>query len=97
MKFRLEDAAADIDLNETDITGSGTFAGDAEFRADSATRNGGSWNGAFYGPVTSSPTDNTQQEYVAPAYAAGEFSVAGRLGSTASTDLRVNGAFGAED
>ena len=87
--------AADIDLNETDISGSGTFRGSAAFSDDDATRNGGSWNGAFYGSVTDSPTDDTPQVYVQPAHAAGEFSVAGRLGNTPATDLRVNGAFGA--
>ncbi len=86
-------AGANVILKETDITDAGTFAGSAAFSGTTVTRNGGSWNGAFYGPVTE--VEGTTERFAAPSHAAGEFSVAGRLGADASTDLRINGAFGA--
>ena len=88
-----------ITLKETDITATGTFDGDAEFKtvaSDMITRKSGAWDGAFFGSTTAVSVGSPRvEEYVAPSDVAGTFEVAGRhgTGSTAK-DLHVRGAFG---
>jgi len=78
-----------IVLKETDIGSAGTFSGSAEFHGSTVSRKSGDWNGGFFG---STVTGTAIQAHEEPGHVAGEFRVAGRVGTA---DLRVNGAFGA--
>ena len=89
--------AADIVLEETDIGSAGTFSGNAKFEdGDTFSRRSGGWNGAFFGPTASIPTQGNRAVPVAPSHVAGTFTVSGRHGTTPA-DLHVRGAFGSED
>jgi len=86
--------AANIALSETDISGSGTFTGDAELEGLAFSGKSGAWGGEFYGDTTE--TVNDVEKPKVPSHVAGEFSVAGRHGTGSSMkELHVNGAFGA--
>ena len=91
-----------IYLRDTPIGANGQFGGSnakAEFVLPdgSKKRQGGDWNGGFFGPTTAI-SDTGQQSHAAPSYVAGEFSVKRENPATGggyTNDLTVHGAFGA--